>query len=102
MSEPIPAPLPAWTPPEEPIPAPTDNLLRRALTVILDDAGVPSQDKAGSDLTRTLAPLERVEALIRQRDHAVSMNEATRQAHVKTVERMVKLAEWQARVLGTF
>jgi len=83
---------------EPPPLTPTDTLLRRALTVILDDARVPAQDNSG----KALAPLERVELLIQQRDHAVTMNEATRQAHVKTVARANELAEWRARVLSTF
>lgn len=78
----------------------TDTMRWRALDALLDDAGVPREDKAGSNLTRTLTPLERVAALIRQRDHAVEMNERTKDAHVETVKRMVELADFKARVLG--
>jgi hypothetical protein len=78
----------------------TETMRWRALETLLDDANVPRADKAGSDVTKTLAPLERVAHLIQQRDHAVTMNESTKQAHVATVKRMGELAEWKARVLG--
>lgn len=79
----------------------TRDTFRAALIALLDDAGVPTQDLAGSGLTRTLSILERVRVLVEERDRARNAEAATHSAHVALLARAARLHDRLERIIRT-